>query len=108
MSIERFGTTTYGHGDVRHVPFVRAGRWIFGTGLRANLADGSMDPAVLRAGRPFGAPPQAEREAAQTAAELARRHAQEAQDATEALRQAEAARKARGRLQRAWAAWRAE
>ena len=64
MSIERFGTTTYGPGDVRHVPFVRAGRWIFGTGLRANLGDGSMDPAVLRTGRPFGAPPRAEREAA--------------------------------------------
>jgi enamine deaminase RidA (YjgF/YER057c/UK114 family) len=64
MSIERFGTTTFGLGEVRHVPFVRAGHWIFGTGLRANLADGSMDPAVLRAGRPLGVPPQAEREAA--------------------------------------------
>jgi enamine deaminase RidA (YjgF/YER057c/UK114 family) len=64
MTIERFGTTTYGHGDVRHVPFVRAGHWVFGTGLRANLANGLMDPAVVRAGRPFGAPPQAEREAA--------------------------------------------
>ena len=51
---------------------------------------------------------QAEREAAQTAAELARRHAQEAQDTAEALRQAEAARRARGRLRRAWAAWRGE
>ncbi len=63
MSIERFGTRAYGHGDVVHVPFVRAGRWVFGTGLRATLPGGAMDPAVLRPGRPLNAPPKAQREA---------------------------------------------
>lgn len=63
MTIERFGTTAYGDGEVVHVPFVRAGNWVFGTGLRANRADGLMDPAVMRPGRPLGAPPKAQREA---------------------------------------------
>ncbi len=64
MAIEPFGRRTYGSGDVVHVPFVRAGKWVFGTGLRATLANGLMDPAVLLADRPLGAPPQAQREAA--------------------------------------------
>lgn len=63
MTLQRFGTTAYGNGDVVHVPFVRAGRWVFGTGLRATRADGRPDPAVLRTDRPLGVAPQAEREA---------------------------------------------
>jgi enamine deaminase RidA (YjgF/YER057c/UK114 family) len=62
-SIERFGTTAYGCGDVVHVPVVRAGNWVFGTGLRASLANGLIDPAVLKPGRPLDAPPKAQREA---------------------------------------------
>lgn len=62
-SIERFGTTAYGAGDVVHVPVVRAGNWVFGTGLRATLANGLIDPAVLKPGRPLDAPPKAQREA---------------------------------------------
>ena len=63
MAIEPFGRRAYGNGDVVHVPFVRAGNWVFGTGLRATLANGLMDPAVLREQRPLGAPPKAQREA---------------------------------------------
>jgi enamine deaminase RidA (YjgF/YER057c/UK114 family) len=63
MTIKRYGTTAYGDGEIVHTPFVRAGNWVFGTGLRATLPDGAMIPAVLRKGRPLGAPPQAEREA---------------------------------------------
>jgi enamine deaminase RidA (YjgF/YER057c/UK114 family) len=62
-SIERFGVTAYGGGDILHVPVVRAGNWVFGTGLRATLEDGLIDPAVLKAGRPLDAPPKAQREA---------------------------------------------
>ncbi|HZQ60657.1 MAG TPA: Rid family hydrolase [Casimicrobiaceae bacterium] len=63
MSIERFGTRAYGHGDIRHTPFVRAGKWVFGTGLRATASNGLLDPAVLRQDRPLDAPPKAQREA---------------------------------------------
>jgi len=63
MTVERFGITAYGNGDVVHAPFVRAGKWVFGTGLRAVLPDGRPDPAVLRPDRPLGVAPQAEREA---------------------------------------------
>lgn len=63
MKIERYGTRTYGSGDVVHVPYIRGGNWVFGTGLRATLPDGSMDPEVLRPGRPLNAPPKAQREA---------------------------------------------
>ena len=63
MAVERFGRRSYGNGDVVHAPFVRAGKWVFGTGLRAALDDGRMDPQVLRTGRPLGQPPQAQREA---------------------------------------------
>lgn len=62
MPVERFGTRGYA-GGVVHTPFVRAGKWVFGTGLRAALEDGRSDPQVLRPGRPLGVPPQAQREA---------------------------------------------
>ncbi|HEX2546807.1 MAG TPA: RidA family protein [Ramlibacter sp.] len=63
MPVERFGTREYA-GGVVHTPCVRAGKWVFGTGLRATLEDGRSDPGVLRPGRPLGVPPQAQREAA--------------------------------------------
>lgn len=63
MTITRYATRTYADGVV-HAPFVRAGRWVFGTGLRANRSDGVLDPEVTRPGRPLGVPPQAQREAA--------------------------------------------
>lgn len=62
-SIERFGATAYGAGDILHVPVVRAGNWVFATGLRATAENGLIDPAVLREGRPLDAPPKAQREA---------------------------------------------
>lgn len=77
MAIERYGATAYAHGEVVHVPFVRAGNWVFGTGLRADLADGLMDPAVLRQGRPLNAPPKAQREA-QAIFERMSRHLEQA------------------------------
>ena len=63
MTIERFGTNKYGNGDVLHTPYIRAGNWIFGTGLRANKADGLMEPTVLLDGMPLSVPPKAQREA---------------------------------------------
>lgn len=69
-SIERFGRAAYGNGDVIHAPIVRAGHWVFGTGLRATLENGLVDPAVLRAGRPLDSPPKAQREAERIFARL--------------------------------------
>jgi enamine deaminase RidA (YjgF/YER057c/UK114 family) len=63
MTFERYGARRYGNGDIVHIPFVRAGNWVFGTGLRAVLPNGLADPAVLRADRPLGLAPQAQREA---------------------------------------------
>ena len=40
MAIERFGVNTNGAGKVRHAPLVRAGKWIFATGLRATNEHG--------------------------------------------------------------------
>jgi enamine deaminase RidA (YjgF/YER057c/UK114 family) len=59
----RLATHTYAAGVV-HAPYVRAGRWVFGTGLRAIGPDGLLDPEVARPGRPLGVPPRAQREAA--------------------------------------------
>jgi len=63
MEIERFGVNTYGTGRIRHAPLVRAGKWIFATGLRATNESGSIDASVERAGRPLDPPPRAQREA---------------------------------------------
>ncbi len=63
MPLERFGTTAFVPGEVVHVPFVRAGNWVLGTGLRAVLPDGRPDLDVLRKDRPLGVAPQAQREA---------------------------------------------
>jgi enamine deaminase RidA (YjgF/YER057c/UK114 family) len=60
---QRYGTHAYGNGDIIHVPFVRAGRWVFGTGLRAIGPDGLLDPMLLHPER-LAAPPKAQREAA--------------------------------------------
>ncbi|HTK02913.1 MAG TPA: Rid family hydrolase [Bordetella sp.] len=77
MTFERYGARRYGNGDIIHVPFVRAGNWVFGTGLRAVLPNGLADSAVLRADRPLGLPPQAQREA-QAIFDTMRRHLEEA------------------------------
>lgn len=63
MAIERYGVNSYGPGKVRHAPIVRAGKWIFGTGLRATNALGLIDPGVSRDDRPLDPPPRAQREA---------------------------------------------
>ena len=63
MTVIRYATHAYATGVI-HSPFVRAGRWVFGTGLRATGSDGLLDPDVARAGRPLGVPPRAQREAA--------------------------------------------
>src|SRR5208283_2587457 len=63
MAITRYGTHAYAAAVV-HTPYVRAGRWVIGTGLRATRPDGLLDPEVARPGRPLGVPPQAQREAA--------------------------------------------
>lgn len=71
MAVEAFGRRVYGNGDVVHVPFVRAGKWVFGTGLRATLPNGLMDPAVMLDGRSLGAPPKPQREAGAVFATMA-------------------------------------
>ena len=63
MTIERYGVTAYGIGDIVHAPIIRAGKWIFGTGLRATMGNGLMEPSVLKKGRPLNSPPKAQREA---------------------------------------------
>ncbi len=63
MTFQRIGTRQYGNGEVVHTPLIRAGDWIFGTGLRANLPSGEIDPDVERLHRPFSSPPKAQREA---------------------------------------------
>lgn len=63
MKIERYGVTAYGAGTVHHAPVVKAGNWVFGSGLRAVDENGAIASQVLRAGRPLDAPPKAEREA---------------------------------------------
>lgn len=63
MAITRYATRTYADGIV-HAPYVRAGNWVFGTGLRAIGPDGLLDPVAVHPDRPFNAPPQAQREAA--------------------------------------------
>ncbi len=64
MTIERFSTVSYGSARIVHVPVVRAGNWVFGTGLRAVDELGRLDQGVLRPDRPLDTPPKAEREAA--------------------------------------------
>jgi enamine deaminase RidA (YjgF/YER057c/UK114 family) len=61
MPIERFAVRRYGR--VVHAPIVRAGRWIFATGIRAIGADGLLHPQVFNDHRPFEPPPKPEREA---------------------------------------------
>jgi enamine deaminase RidA (YjgF/YER057c/UK114 family) len=63
MGIERYTVNDYG-GGVVHTPVVKAGHWVFATGLRATDASGRMDAAVVKAGRPLDPPPRAGREAA--------------------------------------------
>lgn len=63
MAIERFGVTTYGSGNIVHAPVIKAGPWVFATGIRAIGPNGLLDPAVLGGGRPLDPPPKAEREA---------------------------------------------
>ncbi len=65
MTLERGKTVAYGPGGrLVQLPFVRAGHWVFGTGLRATRADGLMDPAVVLPHHPLATPPQAQCEAA--------------------------------------------
>ena len=63
MSIERFALARYGAGRVIHAPIVRAGRWVFATGIRAVEKGGLLHPQVFNEDRPFESPPKPEREA---------------------------------------------
>lgn len=63
MSVERFAVTRYGSGRIVHAPVVRAGNWVFATGVRAVGNDGLFDAGVLDARRPFASPPKPQREA---------------------------------------------
>ncbi|MGE0523394.1 MAG: RidA family protein [Variibacter sp.] len=64
MPLEYFGVNTYGAGDIKHASAVRAGDWVFATGLRATDARGLIDPAVIGENRPLDPPPRPQREAA--------------------------------------------
>jgi len=63
MLVERFGVITYGCGDVVHAPIIKAGPWVFATGIRAIGPNGLIDRSVLGGGNPLQPPPKAEREA---------------------------------------------
>lgn len=63
MAVERFGVTRYGSGSVVHAPIIKAGPWVFATGIRAIGPDGLIDRSVLGGGNPLRPPPKAEREA---------------------------------------------
>jgi enamine deaminase RidA (YjgF/YER057c/UK114 family) len=63
MSIERFAVSRYGDGRIVHAPVVRAGHWVFATGIRATGPNGLADSRVADASRPYASPPKAEREA---------------------------------------------
>lgn len=63
MTIKKFGVVRYGSSGIVHAPVVRAGNWIFGTGLRAHDECGVLPPDVARDGRPLSSPPKAQREA---------------------------------------------
>ena len=63
MPIEKIVVTDWGQGAMRHAAVVKAGRWVFATGLRALDESGLIDNGVLKAGRPLDTPPKAEREA---------------------------------------------
>jgi len=63
MGIQRFGIRSYAGGRVRHAAVVRAGKWVFGTGLRASDESGLIDAGVRRDGHPLSVPPRAQREA---------------------------------------------
>ncbi len=63
MAIEKMALNRYGVGHKAHVPFVKAGRWVFANGIRALNEYGLLHPSVLRDERPLNAPPRAEREA---------------------------------------------
>lgn len=63
MTVKRYNVRSLGSGKVIHAPIVRAGNWVFGTGLRAIDEHGSLEASVLKPGRPLDTPPKAEREA---------------------------------------------
>jgi len=63
MAVERFAVTRYGSGRIVHAPVVRAGNWVFASGIRAVGSDGLFDAEVLDVSRPFASPPKPQREA---------------------------------------------
>jgi enamine deaminase RidA (YjgF/YER057c/UK114 family) len=63
MTLKRYNVKSLGSGKVVHAPIIKAGNWIFGTGLRATDEHGSLEAKVLKPGRPLDTPPKAEREA---------------------------------------------
>ena len=62
--LQKYGVKTYAGGRLQHAPMVRAGRWVFGNGLRAVDEHGAPLAELLRPGRRLDAAPKAEREAA--------------------------------------------
>lgn len=62
-SIQRHFVSCYGSAKIFHAPVVRAGNWVFCTGLRAQDEHGNFDTSVARLNRPFDTPPKPQREA---------------------------------------------
>jgi len=73
MSVERVAMMSYGGGKIVHAPVVKAGKWIFGTGLRAVNASGVLDETVAKQSNPLAPPPKPEREARYVFAQLRER-----------------------------------
>lgn len=65
------GVVEIGRGQIAYAPAVRAGRWVFATGLLATDYVNGLAPEVLQVGLPRNGPPQAAREAAHIYARLA-------------------------------------
>jgi len=64
MTVTPIGAVELGTAGVAYAPAMRAGPWVFATGLMADDLATGMDPAVIMAGNPHGGPPRHEREAA--------------------------------------------
>jgi enamine deaminase RidA (YjgF/YER057c/UK114 family) len=63
MSIERLAIARYAGGRIVLAPIMRAGRWVFATGIRAVAENGLLHPQAFNESRPFDPPPKPEREA---------------------------------------------
>lgn len=63
MTVQHIDIRYHANGRIRQAAVVKAGRWVFATGLRALDDRGGLSEKVLCSGRPLDPPPRAQREA---------------------------------------------